>query len=127
MTKPALPPTALVVTSFRGKDYFPETKRGYSEIDAYDDISQGRIENAEQVLLVTATGSCEDITARIAERITDDIASGQNVATCASEFAERFGSYVPRLTRAEIAANRADYINDCRKDDGYPLVEAFTE
>jgi hypothetical protein len=127
MTKPVLPPTAIVVTSYAGKDYFLETKRGYSERDAYDDISQGQIENAEQVLLVTATGCCEDITACIAERITDDIASGQNVATSAAEFAERFGSYVPRLTRAEIAANRADYINDCRKDDCQPLIEAFSE
>jgi phosphoenolpyruvate synthase/pyruvate phosphate dikinase len=116
MTKPALPPTALVVTSFAGKDYFLETKRGYSERDAYDDIRQGQIENCEQVMLITATGG-EDITARIAERITDDIANGQNVATSAAEFAERFGGYVPKLTRAEIAEQRAEYLNDCARED----------
>jgi hypothetical protein len=126
MTKPALPPTVVIVSAYAGDDYFNETKRGYSETEALTDILEGQFEGVEQVLLIGATG-CEDITARMADMVSECMEDPNPVSTSAAEFAERFGGYVPRLTRAEIAANRADYINDCRKEEFQPLVEAFTE
>jgi hypothetical protein len=130
MTNPTLPPTVVIVSAYAGDDYFNETKRGYSEDDAFVNICEGRFEGVEQVLLISETG-CEDITTRLSERVADYLddcrRDNWGASTSAAEFAERFGGYVPGLTRAEIAANRADYINDCRKDDCHPLVEAFTE
>jgi hypothetical protein len=126
MAKAILPPTVVIVSAYAGDDYFNETASGRSEQEAYWEILGGQIENVEQVLLISGD-SVDDITARIAEKIAGHIEDGIPVATSAADFAERFGGYVPRLTRAEIAANRADYINDCRKDDCHPLIEAFTE
>ena len=81
---PAIPATVVLVVSYGGEDYFSETKRGYSEDEAFSDILQGQIEDVQQVLKITAD-TCEDISAFIAARIIRRIDAGDNVALSAVE------------------------------------------
>ena len=91
---PAIPATVVLVVSYGGEEYFSETKRGYSEDEAFSDILNGQVEDVQQALLIGPAG-CEDITARLAERIAARIEGDANIALSAVDFATEHGGYEP--------------------------------
>lgn len=124
--KPTFKPTALIICAIDGDDYFRETTPGYSEGQAYWDVREGQVEDVQQVLLISGA-TVEDVTMRIAEKIAGNLEDGECVSESAAEFAEEHGGWVRKLSRAEHEANRADYLDACRKEAACSAVEAFGE